>query len=175
MSDLKSKAIKGLLWSSIDTYGVYFIKLVFSIAIARLLKPEDYGLIGMIAIFIAFGGLFTDGGFGDALIQKKEPTDVDYSSVFYFTMSGAFFFYVILYFSAGLTLRYALKHFGMVYGLDISPQNVELTTKELISEGFSNFKLYTYDLMNFDKRFVNKFDVIFLFMGWSILIRLIIR
>ena len=101
MSDLKSKAIKGLLWSSIDTYGVYFIKLVFSIAIARLLKPEDYGLIGMIAIFIAFGGLFTDGGFGDALIQKKEPTDVDYSSVFYFTMSGAFFFYVILYFSAG--------------------------------------------------------------------------
>ena len=78
-------------------------------------------------------------------------------------------------FSAGLTLRYALKHFGMVYGLDISPKNVELTTKELISEGFSNFKLYIYDLMNFDKRFVNKFDVIFLFMGWSILIRLIIR
>lgn len=100
MSELKSKTLKGLIWSSIDTYGVFFIKLVFSITIARLLQPEDYGLIGMIAIFIAFGSMFTDGGFQDALIQKKEPTDLDFSSVFYFKMVIAVTFYIILFFSA---------------------------------------------------------------------------
>lgn len=63
-------------------------------------------------------------------------------------------------FGAGLTLRYALKQFGMVYGLDISPKNIELTAKELQEEGFENFKLFTSDLMNFDERFTQKFDVI---------------
>ncbi len=101
MPGLKRKTLKGLLWSSIDTYGVFFIKLVFSIAIARLLEPEDYGLIGMITIFIAFGSMFTDGGFQDALIQKKEPTDLDFSSVFYFKMTIAITFYIVLFFSAG--------------------------------------------------------------------------
>ena len=101
MSDLKSKTLKGLLWSSIDTYGVFVIKLFFSIAIARLLQPEDYGLIGMIAIFIAFGSMFTDGGFQEALIQKKHPTDLDFSSVFYFKMAIAITFYIILFLSTG--------------------------------------------------------------------------
>jgi cyclopropane fatty-acyl-phospholipid synthase-like methyltransferase len=63
-------------------------------------------------------------------------------------------------FSAGLTLRYALKYFGKVYGLDISPKNVEFTKEELIEEGYSGFELYTSDLLKFDKRFENKFDVI---------------
>ena len=100
MSDLTSKTLKGLLWSSIDTYGVYFVKFFFSIAIARLLNPEDYGLVGMIAIFIAFGRLFTDGGFQDALIQKKEPTDLDFSSVFFYKVAMAIMFYIVLFFSA---------------------------------------------------------------------------
>lgn len=68
-------------------------------------------------------------------------------------------------FSAGLTLRHALKHFGFVYGLDISPKNVELTKKELKSEGYKNFELFTSDLMVFDERFENKFDVISLIHG----------
>ncbi|KAF5042798.1 Methyltransferase domain protein [anaerobic digester metagenome] len=63
-------------------------------------------------------------------------------------------------FSAGLTLRYAHNFFGKVYGLDISPKNVELTKKELLAEGISNIELYASDLMKFDDRFENKFDVI---------------
>jgi|WetSurMetagenome_2_1015567.scaffolds.fasta_scaffold00270_30 cyclopropane fatty-acyl-phospholipid synthase-like methyltransferase len=63
-------------------------------------------------------------------------------------------------FSAGLTLRHALPHFGKVYGLDISPRNVEFTHNELIEEGYSNFELFTFDLMKSDDRFNNKFDVI---------------
>jgi len=63
-------------------------------------------------------------------------------------------------FSAGITLRYALKHFGKVYGIDISPRNTEVTEKELKAEGYMNFELFTSDLMVFDERFENKFDVI---------------
>lgn len=63
-------------------------------------------------------------------------------------------------FGAGLTLRHALEHFGQVYGLDISSKNVELTTAELKNEGYNNFELYTSDLMVFDPRFENKFDII---------------
>lgn len=63
-------------------------------------------------------------------------------------------------FSAGLTLRYAFKYFGKVYGLDISSKNVELTRKELLDEGYHDFELYVSDLMVFDKRLENKFDVI---------------
>jgi cyclopropane fatty-acyl-phospholipid synthase-like methyltransferase len=63
-------------------------------------------------------------------------------------------------FSAGLTLRYALAYFGKVYGLDISPKNGEMTTNELKNEGYHNFELYASDLMIFDEKFENKFDVI---------------
>ena len=63
-------------------------------------------------------------------------------------------------FSAGLTLRYAFKYFKKVYGLDISAKNVEMTTDELLKEGYSNYELYASDLMKYDNRFEKKFDVI---------------
>jgi ubiquinone/menaquinone biosynthesis C-methylase UbiE len=63
-------------------------------------------------------------------------------------------------FSAGLTLRYSFKHFGKVYGIDISPKNAEITREELIKEGYSDFELFDSDILKFDKRFENKFDVI---------------
>lgn len=63
-------------------------------------------------------------------------------------------------FGAGLTLRFAMKYFGKVFGLDISPRNVDFTSKELTEEGYSNFELYQSDLMKFEKKFENKFDVI---------------
>jgi cyclopropane fatty-acyl-phospholipid synthase-like methyltransferase len=63
-------------------------------------------------------------------------------------------------FSAGLTLRHALKYFGEVHGLDISSKNVECTGKELSGEGFTNFKLFASDILQFDSSFENKFDVI---------------
>jgi cyclopropane fatty-acyl-phospholipid synthase-like methyltransferase len=63
-------------------------------------------------------------------------------------------------FSAGITLRYALKHFNKVIGLDISSKNVEITGKELEKEGYTNFELYASDIMKFDNRFEKKFDVV---------------
>lgn len=63
-------------------------------------------------------------------------------------------------FSAGITLRYALRYFNKVYGLDISPRNIEYTGNELAGEGYTNFELYVSDLMEFDPRFEGKFDII---------------
>lgn len=63
-------------------------------------------------------------------------------------------------FGAGLTLRNALGYFGTVYGLDISPKNVILTTEELKKEGYTNFELFESDIMKFDPRWEKKFDVI---------------
>lgn len=63
-------------------------------------------------------------------------------------------------FGAGHTLRFYAKHFGTVYGLDISPKNVKATKNELAQEGFKNVELYSSDLMIYDERFENKFDVI---------------
>ena len=63
-------------------------------------------------------------------------------------------------FSAGITFRHAMKYFDKVYGLDISPRNVEFTAIELKNEGYKNFELFTSDLMEYDNRFANKFDII---------------
>jgi len=102
MESLKKKSLIGLFWSIIDSYGSYFIRFGFSIAIARFLYPEDYGLIGMLAIFIALANMLRDSGLQDALIQKKDANTVDYSSVFYFNIIISLCFYLLFFFSANV-------------------------------------------------------------------------
>ena len=75
MSDsLRERTISGMLWSFMQKFGTMAIAFVANIVLARLLTPDDYGCIGMLLIFIAVANTFIDGGFGSALIQKKEPT-----------------------------------------------------------------------------------------------------
>lgn len=97
MTSLKTKTLNGLFWSLSDTFGAYFIRFGFSVAIARALSPSDYGLIGMITIFIALGNLLTESGFGMALIQKKDATKTDFSTIFYFNLTISLFIYFILF------------------------------------------------------------------------------
>lgn len=100
MSSLKDKTVKGVIWSSIDRFSAQGIQFVFSILIARLLLPEDYGVIAMLNIFLAVSQTFIDSGFGSALIRKIDRTETDFSTVFYFNIAVAFVFYLILFFSA---------------------------------------------------------------------------
>ena len=87
MSDnLKSRAASGVIWSGIHKLASAMLGLVSSIVLARLLTPYDYGIIGMLAIFMAISNTFIDGGFGAALIQKKNPTDADYSTILYWNV-----------------------------------------------------------------------------------------
>jgi len=81
---LKSRSIAALGWSTIDVAGRQGISFVVMLILARLLSPAEFGLIGMLSLFIALGGSIVDSGFGSALIQRKEITEADKSSVFYF-------------------------------------------------------------------------------------------
>jgi len=83
---LKHKTYKGFFWSFIERFFVQFIQLVLGIILARILFPADFGLIGMMTIFIALSRVFVDSGLANALIQKQGRTEEDFSTVFYFNI-----------------------------------------------------------------------------------------
>ena len=99
-TSLKSIATKGIFWSAVDKFAVQIGQFVVSVVLARILVPEDFGLIGMLAIFIAFSQSFIESGLGVGLIQRQDRTDLDFSTVFVFNLLVSSFFYVLLFFSA---------------------------------------------------------------------------
>jgi O-antigen/teichoic acid export membrane protein len=98
--NLKQKAASGMIWTALQKYSTMLIQFVSGIILARLLTPYDYGCIGMLMIFMLLAESFIDGGFGSALIQKKNPTQTDYSTIFFWNMGLSVVLYVILYLSA---------------------------------------------------------------------------
>lgn len=99
---LKHKTVHGILWSSVERFSVQGLQFFITIIMARLLTPQDYGLIGMLTIFIAVSQSFIDSGFSQALIRKQNRTEVDNSTVFYFNIATSLLFYLLLYLSAPL-------------------------------------------------------------------------
>ncbi len=81
-SQFKSNALKGFKWSFLNKFATQALQFIFSIILARLLSPDDYGMFAMITVFSSFGMLFTDFGFGQALIYKKENSKLELDSVF---------------------------------------------------------------------------------------------
>lgn len=106
MDSIKNKTISGLTWSFADNILNQSIHFITGIILARLLTPKDYGLVGMITIFIAISQSFIDGGFSQALIRKKDCKGEDYSTVFLFNLGVGIVFYLILFFSAGMISDY---------------------------------------------------------------------
>ena len=104
--NLKQKAASGMVWTALQKYSTMFIQFISGIILARLLTPYDYGCIGMLAIFMTLAEAFIDGGFGSALIQKKRPTQEDYSTIFWWNIGMAVVMYAILFFSAPAISRF---------------------------------------------------------------------
>lgn len=102
MSELKDKTVKGVAWSAVDKFSSLGITFVFGVLIARILLPEDYGVVAMLGIFMAIANVFIDSGFAGALIQKKDRTDDDYNTVFYFNIAISVFFCVLFWVTAPL-------------------------------------------------------------------------
>ncbi len=100
MSSLKQKTVNGLSWSFIDQMGNLGISFIVGIILARLLSPREFGLIGMITVFIAISESFINSGFSNALIRKQNCSNTDFSTVFYFNLIFGFLFFGILYSSA---------------------------------------------------------------------------
>lgn len=103
---LKEKTISGMLWSGVGKFGVMGLQFVSNMVLARLLMPSDYGVVGMLHVFIAISSIFVSAGFGSALIQKKNPTHLDYTSVFYWNLVVAIVFYIILFFCGPAIARF---------------------------------------------------------------------
>lgn len=99
---LKNKTIKGLVWNAIDNFAGLGIQFLIGIVLARLLSPSEYGIIGLITVFLAVSEAFVTAGFGSALIRKQDRTEVDNSTVFYFSVVASFVFYFLLYVAAPL-------------------------------------------------------------------------
>lgn len=130
MSSLKQKATKGVIWSAIDKFGVQFVQFIIGIILARLLTPNEFGLIGMLAIFIAITQSFINSGMSSGLVQKTNRTQEDFSTVFIFNIFISLFFYIILYYSA----PYIAEFYEM-------PQLVPLTRILSVSIIISSFSI----------------------------------
>lgn len=98
---LKSRAISGVFWSFIERFGTLLILFVANVVLARLLTPQDYGLIGMITVFVMLSNVLVDSGLGAALIQKTTPTHIDYSTIFFFNIILSFLLYGLLFIFSG--------------------------------------------------------------------------
>lgn len=99
-SSLKSKTVKGIAWSAVERFSAQGIQFVFNILIARILMPEDYGVVAMLNIFLAVSQTFIDSGFANALIRKQDRTEADYSTVFWFNVGVSVFFCLLLWLTA---------------------------------------------------------------------------
>lgn len=94
---LKDKAVAGLAWTSVERLAQQVIQFVIGVVIARILTPDDYGVVGMTAIFLAVANTLVDSGFGSALIQKKDKTESDYSTCFYFNVAVGLILYAAMW------------------------------------------------------------------------------
>ncbi len=95
-----------MVWTALQKYSSMGIQFISGIILARLLTPYDYGCIGMLSIFMVLAEAFIDGGFGSALIQKKQPTQEDYSTIFFWNLGVAAVMYAILYVCAPAISRF---------------------------------------------------------------------
>ena len=103
---LRNKTVSGIMWSGVGRFGALALNFFSNLVLARLLMPEDYGTVGMLYVFIALSNEFVLAGFGAALIQKKNPTELDYTSVFWWNLAASLLFYGILFFAAPAIARF---------------------------------------------------------------------
>ena len=99
---LKVAVARSIKWNVIDRVSSQLLYTVTGIVLARMLSQEDFGLVTVILIFQSFASLFIDSGFSSALIQRKNPTHLDYSTVLWFNLGIAVALYIILFFASPL-------------------------------------------------------------------------
>lgn len=99
-NNLQKKTVHGVIWSGIERFSLQGVQFFINIIMARILLPSDYGMIGMLVIFLQISQAFIDSGFTNALIQRKERTEIDFSTVFCFNVVLSVLFYIIIFYGA---------------------------------------------------------------------------
>jgi teichuronic acid exporter len=143
---LRQKTISGLSWSFVETFFRLGITFIVGVVLARLLAPSDFGLIGMLALFLAISQSFVESGFKDALIRKKHCSDADYSTVFYYNMAVSLLAYGLLVVFSGAISRFfeepLLQPMIKVLGLVIIVNALAVIQRTQLIRNI-NFKLQT--------------------------------
>lgn len=151
--NLKQKTISGMFWSFYNNILSQFIHFVVGIVLARLLSPSEFGLIGMITVFIAISQSFIDSGFSQALIRKNNASSEDFSTVFYFNLIVGIFFFLILYFSAPLISKFynqpELRNLTRVLALILVINTFGLIQRTILIKGM-NFRMETRIIITSD-------------------------
>ncbi|WP_026897152.1 lipopolysaccharide biosynthesis protein [Daejeonella oryzae] len=97
---LKQKTVAGLFWTFTQQFSLQIISFIISIILARQLSPSEFGLIGMLSVFISVGSSLMDSGMTSSIIRTKDPNQSDYSTVFVINIVGSILIYAIIFFAA---------------------------------------------------------------------------
>lgn len=131
-NNYKNRATSGLLWTFLERFGAQCVTLIVSIILARLLDPVVFGTVAIVTVFMEILNVFIDSGLGNALIQKKDADDIDFSSVFYFNIFMCIALYLVLFFLAPLMSRF--------YGISELTDIIRVMGLSLIVSGVRNIQ-----------------------------------
>jgi teichuronic acid exporter len=126
---LRKQARSGMVWTFAQQFGNQLVGFAVSLVLARILTPEEFGLIGMIAVFISVGQTLVQSGLTESLIRGPENTNSDYSTVFFYNLAASIFIYLLVYMFA--------PHIAEFYDQDILTDLTRLYCLVFIINGFS--------------------------------------
>ena len=106
MEITRRKVVTNVLWGFGEKICAQLVSFIVSIIIARILLPKDYGTIALVLIFLDILQIFVDSGLGNALIQKKDADDLDFSSVLYFNFVACLVLYVVMFMLAPIIANF---------------------------------------------------------------------
>jgi len=141
---LKNRTLSGLFWSFADSFASQAVQFIVGIILARILSPREFGLIGMLTIFIAISQSLIDSGFTSALIRKRNCTQRDFSTVFYFNGGVSFLLFLLLFLFSGKISSFfhepELKALLQVLGFGLILNSVAIIQRTILTKEL-NFKL----------------------------------
>ena len=136
----KHQVFSNLFWRFLERTGAQLVSFIVSIILARLLLPEDYGTIALVMVFISILQVFVDSGLGNALIQKKDADDIDFSTVFFTNIVFCIVIYILLFFFAPVISRFygrsSLASVIRVLGLTVVISGVKNIQQAYVSKNF---------------------------------------
>ena len=97
---IKAQALSGVFWSSLQQFSTQIIGFVVSLVLARLLLPSEFGLLAIVGVFASIGAVLVDSGLSQSIIRTVNPTQEDFSTIFFFNLFGSIIIYFIIFFSA---------------------------------------------------------------------------
>ena len=150
-NNIKKKTITNLIWRFAERCGAQAVTFIVSIILARIIGPEEYGVIALVTVFTTILQVFVDSGLGSALIQKNDADNLDFSTVFYFNIFWCFILYIAMYISAPFIAQYyeipSLTQVIRVLSLTIVISGVKNVQQAFVSKNMIFKKFFFSTLM----------------------------